>query len=94
MSDIIDYAPVNLTDEANALMAELVAQAVAILDEAGYVVVPKHPTYEMATEGLHPAIPGSVSEIYREMIRARPEVALKARGPAPQWDAAATLVLK
>jgi hypothetical protein len=44
------------------------------LDAAGYVIVPKHPTYEMVMEGLTPAIPGSVSEIYKEMIKARPEV--------------------
>lgn len=72
------YKPVNVTDEATALMAELVAQAVDVLDAAGYVVVPKHPTYEMVTEGLHPAIPGSVSEIYKEMIKARPEVVVPA----------------
>lgn len=70
------YKPVSVTDDANALMAELVANAVAILDGAGYVVVPKRPTYEMVTEGLHPAIPGSVSEIYHEMIKARPAVAV------------------
>ena len=91
MSDIINYAPVNLTDDANALMAELVDQAISILDQAGYVVVPKHPTYEMVTEGLHPAIPGSVSEIYKEMIKARPEVLPKA---PKQWDDEATRVLK
>jgi hypothetical protein len=73
---IPDYKPVNLTDEADALMDELVSQALAILDDAGYVAVPKHPTREMVTEGLHPAIPGSVSEIYKEMIKARPEVVL------------------
>lgn len=88
---IIDYKPVNLTDEANALMDDLVGQALTALDAAGYVVVPKHPTHEMVTEGLYPAIPGSVSEIYREMIQARPAVVLKA---TRQWDAAATLVLK
>ena len=91
MSDIIDYSPVNLTDEANALMDDLIGQALAILDDAGYVVVPKSPTCEMVTEGHHPAIPGSVSEIYKEMIKARPEVVLKAPG---QWDDYATLVLK
>jgi hypothetical protein len=46
------------------------------LDIQGHVVVPKAPTYEMVTEGLHPTIPGSVSEIYKEMIKARPEVVL------------------
>jgi hypothetical protein len=88
---IPDYKPVNLTDEANSLMADLVGQALAILDDAGYVAVPKQPTYEMVTEGRHPAIPGSVSEIYKEMIKVRPEVVLRA---PTQWDDYATLVLK
>lgn len=87
------YKPVNLTDEANALMDDLVGRALVILDAAGYVVVPKRPTDEMVIEGLHPAIPGSVSEIYREMIKARPDVVLKEHAPK-QWDDAATLVLK
>jgi hypothetical protein len=87
------YTPVNLTDEANALMDDLVGQALVILDAAGYVVVPKLPTHEMVTEGRHPATPGSVSEIYKEMIKARPEVVLKEYAPT-KWDAAATLVLK
>jgi len=80
------WRPINVTSESMALQA-----ALAALDEAGYVIVPKNPTYEMVTEGRHPAIPGSVSEIYKEMINARPEVVLKA---PTQWDAAATLVLK
>jgi hypothetical protein len=41
-----------------------------------HAIVPRHPTYEMVMEGLHPAIPGSVSEIYREMIKAAPTVAV------------------
>jgi hypothetical protein len=48
----------------------------AALDELGYAVVPKVPTYEMVMEGLHPAVPGSVSDIYREMIKAAPKVTL------------------
>lgn len=74
----LSYKPVNLAEEATALMDDLIGQALAILDDAGYVVVPKHPTYEMVTEGLHPAIPGSVSDIYKEMIKARPEVVIPA----------------
>jgi hypothetical protein len=49
---------------------------VAALDAAGYAIVPKEPTRDMILEGLHPAIPGNVSEIYREMVKARPKVAL------------------
>jgi hypothetical protein len=74
--DVMSMAPVNLTEEADSLMAELLEQAAALLDAAGYVIVPKHPTHEMVMEGLHPAIPGSVSEIYREMIKAAPTVAV------------------
>lgn len=76
------YKPVNVTEEADALMdelfakANLITQALVILDRAGYVAVPKHPTHEMVTEGLHPAIPGSVSDIYKEMIKARPAVTI------------------
>lgn len=93
MSVQLSYRQVNVTEEADALMAELVARALVILDDAGYVPVPKVPTRGMILEGLHPAIPGSVSEIYREMIKARPEVVLKECAPK-KWDAAATLVLK
>lgn len=32
MSDHPDYTPVNLTDEANALMADLLEQAASVLD--------------------------------------------------------------
>jgi hypothetical protein len=74
--DVMSMAPVNLTEEAETLMADLLEQAAAILDAAGYVIVPKHPTYEMVMEGLHTAIPGSVSEIYREMIAAAPKVSV------------------
>jgi hypothetical protein len=87
------YRQVNVTEEADTLMAELVARALVVLDEAGYVVTPKVPNRDMILEGMSPAIPGSVSEIYREMIKARPEVVLREYTP-PQWDAAATLVLK
>lgn len=93
MSVQLSYRQVNVTEEADTLMAELVARAIVILDDAGYVAVPKQPTRDMILEGLHPAIPGNVSEIYREMIKARPEVVLKEHAPT-QWDAAATLVLK
>jgi hypothetical protein len=80
------WRPIDVTSESMALKA-----ALAALDEAGYVIVPKCPTYEMVIEGLHPAIPGSVSEIYKEMIKARPDVVLKA---PKKWDDEATLVLK
>lgn len=57
-------------------VAMSLGDVIALLDAAGYVIAPKHPTYEMVMEGLTPATPGSVSEIYREMIKARPEVAI------------------
>ena len=44
------------------------------LDAAGYAIVPKYPTYEQVMQGLHPAIPGSVTEIYCEMIKAAPKL--------------------
>jgi hypothetical protein len=74
--DALSLAPVNPADEANDLIAGLLEQVAIILDAAGYAIVPKHPTHDMVMEGLHPAIPGSVSDIYREMIKAAPKVAL------------------
>lgn len=71
-----------------------VLRALDELKRQGHTVVPLEPTRDMILEGMNPAIPGSVSEIYREMIRARPDVMLKEFGPASKWDAAATLVLK
>jgi hypothetical protein len=76
MSAQLSYKPVNVTEEADDLMAKLVARALVILDDAGYVVTPKVPSRDMIMEGMNPAIPGSVSEIYREMIKARPEVVI------------------
>ncbi len=76
MSDHPDYATVSLALEADSLMVDLFAEFEALLDVAGYAIVPKRPTYEMIEEGLHPAVPGSVSEIYREMIKAAPKVAI------------------
>jgi hypothetical protein len=63
------WRPIDVTSESMALKAALEA-----LTAAGYVIVPIHPTYEMVMEGLHPAIPGSVTEIYHEMIMAAPKV--------------------
>jgi hypothetical protein len=45
------------------------------LTAAGYAIVPLEPTRDMILEGLHPAIPGNVSDIYREMLKAAPKVA-------------------
>lgn len=58
----------------SGISADLLAAVVKTLGDAGYVIVPIHPTYEMVMEGLHPAIPGSVTEIYHEMIMAAPKV--------------------
>lgn len=97
---IPDYTPVNLTDEADSLMADLIAQALAILDAAGYVVAPKEPTEGQLDAGRplygieeweRDADADPVLALYREMIKARPDVVLKA---PTQWDDYATLALK
>ena len=63
------WRPLDVTSESMALNA-----ALAALDAAGYAIVPKYPTYEMVMQGLHPAIPGSVTEMYCEMIKAAPKL--------------------
>jgi hypothetical protein len=60
---------------ATALRHEGASGVVSELESQGYAIVPKYPTYEQVMKGLHPAIPGSVTEIYHEMIKAAPKVA-------------------
>jgi hypothetical protein len=63
------WRPIDVTSESMALQA-----AISALDAAGYAIVPKYPTYEMLMQGLHPAIPGSITEMYCEMIKAAPKL--------------------
>ena len=53
---------------------KMASAVLAAIDELGYAIVPKYPTYEMLMQGLHPAIPGSVTEMYCEMIKAAPKL--------------------
>lgn len=40
------------------------------LERLGYAIVPMAPTAEMIEEGMHPARPGSIGDVYREMVKA------------------------
>jgi hypothetical protein len=55
-----------MTEMLNWLPPDFLAR----IDAAGYAIVPLHPTADMIQEGLHPARPGSIGDIYREMVKA------------------------
>jgi hypothetical protein len=54
---------------ANTTIAKGKAAAMEYLNTQGFVIVPLHPTAEMITEALHPARPGSIGDMYREMVK-------------------------
>lgn len=45
-------------------------RALAELERQGAVLMPIDPTAEMITAGMHPARPGSIGDMYREMVKA------------------------
>lgn len=43
--------------------------AITELKRQGHVIMPLHATGEMIEEGMYPARPGSLGDIYREMVK-------------------------
>jgi hypothetical protein len=39
------------------------------LERQGFVIMPIHPTAAMITEAMYPARPGSIGDMYREMVK-------------------------
>lgn len=62
-SDVdLDWRKAPSSEEAASLILDLI-------DNHGYAVVPLDPDAEMIEEGMHPAQPGSIGDVYREMVK-------------------------